>query len=84
MPRMTGKRAMVEMLRAEGVKYVFGNPGTTELPLLDALQDAPDIQYVTSLFEGVATGMADGYARVTQKPSFVTSTSPWVLPTASP
>ncbi len=38
---------------------------------MDALQDASDIQYVTSLFEGVATGMADGYARVTQKPSFV-------------
>ncbi len=32
MPRMTGKQALVEMLRAEGVKYVFGNPGTTELP----------------------------------------------------
>ena len=71
MTRMTGKRALVEMLRAEGVKYVFGNPGTTELPLMDALQDAPDLQYVTTLFEGVAAGMADGYARVTQQPSFV-------------
>ena len=70
MTRMTGKRALVEMLRAEGVKYVFGNPGTTELPLMDALQDAPDVQYVTTLFEGVAAGMADGYARATQKPSF--------------
>ncbi len=71
MPRMTGQRALVEMLRAEGVRYVFGNPGTTELPFLDALQDAPDIQYVTSLFEGVAAGMADGYARITQRPSFM-------------
>ncbi len=71
MPRMTGQQALVEMLRAEGVKYVFGNPGTTELPFLDALQDAPDIQYVTSLFEGVAAGMADGYARITQRPSFM-------------
>ena len=53
MPRMTGKQAMIEMLRAEGVKYVFGNPGTTELPLLDSLQDAPDIQYVTSLVRRV-------------------------------
>ena len=71
MARMTGQRALVEMLRAEGVRYVFGNPGTTELPFLDALQDAPDIQYVTSLFEGVAAGMADGYARITQRPAFM-------------
>ena len=46
MARMTGARALVEMLRAEGVKYVFGNPGTTELPFLDALQDAKDVQYI--------------------------------------
>ena len=71
MARMTGKRALVEMLRAEGVKYVFGNPGTTELPFIDALQDARDIQYINTLFEGVAAGMADGYARITQKPAFM-------------
>ena len=71
MVRMTGQRALVEMLRAEGVKYVFGNPGTTELPFLDALQDAPDVQYINTLFEGVAAGMADGYARITQKPTFM-------------
>ncbi len=59
------------MLRAEGVSHVFGNPGTTELPFLDALQDAGDIQYVNTLFEGVAAGMADGYARVTQRPAFM-------------
>lgn len=71
MVRMTGAQALVEMLRAEGVKYVFGNPGTTELPFLDALQDTKDIQYINALFEGVAAGMADGYARVTQMPSFM-------------
>ena len=43
MVRMMGKNAMVEMLRLEGVEYVFANPGTTELPFIDALQDAPDI-----------------------------------------
>jgi benzoylformate decarboxylase len=69
MPRMTGKQALVETLRAEGVRYVFGNPGTTELPVLDALQDSKDVQYITTLFEGVAAGMADGYARITQKPA---------------
>ncbi|MBM3925748.1 MAG: thiamine pyrophosphate-binding protein [SAR202 cluster bacterium] len=71
MPRMTGKRALVEMLRAEGVKYVFGNPGTTELPFIDAIQDAKDIKYINTLFEGVGAGMADGLARVTQKPSYM-------------
>jgi benzoylformate decarboxylase len=71
MVRMMGKHAMVEMLRLEGVEYVFGNPGTTELPLIDALQDAPDIKYVLTLFEGVAAGMADGWARIKQKPAFM-------------
>ena len=71
MVRMLGKNAMVEMLRLEGVEYVFANPGTTELPLIDALQDAPDIKYILALFEGVAAGMADGWSRITQKPSFM-------------
>jgi benzoylformate decarboxylase len=68
---MKGSRALVELLRAEGVEYVFANPGTTELAFIDALQDAPDIKYMLTLFEGVAAGMADGYARITQKPSFM-------------
>ena len=54
MPRMKGSRALVELLRAEGVEYVFANPGTTELAFIDALQDAPDIKYMLTLFEGVA------------------------------
>ena len=70
MPRMTGKQALAEMLLAEGVEYIFGNPGTSETPLMDALQDYPQINYVTSLQEASAVGMADGYARATGKPSF--------------
>ena len=46
MTRMTGKRALMEMLRAESVKYIFGNPGTSESAILDALEDYPDIEYV--------------------------------------
>ena len=65
MPRMTGKQALAEMLLAEGVEYIFGNPGTSETPLMDALQDYPQINYVTSLQEASAVGMADGYARAT-------------------
>ena len=68
---MTGGEALVRTLQAEGVRYVFGNPGTTEIPLMDALENVEDIQYVTALFEGVAVGMADAYARSTGKPSFV-------------
>ena len=70
MPRMTGKQALAEMLLAEGVEYIFGNPGTSETPLMDALQDYPQLQYVTSLQEASAVGMADGYARATGKPAF--------------
>ena len=71
MARLAGKRAVMEMLRAEGVEYIFGNPGTSEGPLIDALEDFPEITYVLAVQEGAAMGMADGYARSTGKPSFV-------------
>ena len=68
---MTGRRAMLEMLRAEGVEYVFGNPGTSESPIMHELESFPDLDYVLVLQEGVAMGMADAYARATGRPSFV-------------
>ncbi len=71
MVRMTGKRALMEMLRAEGVDYIFGNPGTSESPIMDALEDFPDIKYMLTTQEGVAMGMGDAYARATGKPAFV-------------
>ena len=67
---MLGKHALAEMLVAEGVEYIFGNPGTSETPFLDGLQDYPQLQYVQALQEGTAVGMADGYARATGKPAF--------------
>ena len=70
MPSMTGKEALARMLIAEGLDYVFGNPGTSESPLLDVLQDFPQLNYVQALQEGTAVGMADGYARATGRPSF--------------
>lgn len=70
MARLTGKQAVIEMLRAEGLDTIFGNPGTTEMPLNDALQDNPDIRYILSLQEASTIGMADGYARATGKPAF--------------
>ena len=70
MPAMTGKEALVRMLMAEGVEYIFGNPGTSETPMMDALQDFPGIKYIQALQEGTAVGMADGYARATGRPAF--------------
>ena len=70
MARMTGKEALAQMLVAEGLEYVFGNPGTSETPFLDVLQDYPSLQYIQALQEGTAVGMADGYARATGQPAF--------------
>ena len=67
---MTGKDALVRMLKAEGVEYIFGNPGTSETPMMDALQDFPEVGYIQALQEGTAVGMADGYARATGRPAF--------------
>ncbi len=71
MPTMTGKRALMEMLRAEGVEYIFGNPGTSEGPILDELENYPDIRYMLAVQEGAAMGMADAYARYRNEPAFV-------------
>ena len=71
MVRMTGKRALMEMLTAEGVDYIFGNPGTSESPIMDVLEEYPSIRYILATQEGVSVGMADGYATSTGKPSFV-------------
>jgi benzoylformate decarboxylase len=62
MPLMNGARAFLELLRGAGVRHVFGNPGSTEIPLLDALAEMDDLAYVLALHEAVALGMADGYA----------------------
>jgi thiamine pyrophosphate-dependent acetolactate synthase large subunit-like protein len=71
MARMTGKRAMIEQLLADGVRRIFGNPGTTEQGFMDALRDYPQMEFMLALHEGVAVCMADAYARVTRRPAFV-------------
>ncbi|HUN49106.1 MAG TPA: thiamine pyrophosphate-binding protein [Stellaceae bacterium] len=60
---MAGKRAFLELLRQEGVDVIFGNPGTTELPLMDALAVEPRMRYVLALQEAAVMAMADGYAQ---------------------
>ncbi len=71
MIRQTGRYGLLEMLIAHGVEYIFGNPGTTELPLIDGLQDYPQLKYILTLQEASAVAMADAFARATGKPSFV-------------
>ena len=68
---MTGKQALLEMLKAEGVKHIFGNPGTSEAPIMDMLGDYPELKYYLTLQDSVAMGMGESYARATEKPSFV-------------
>jgi len=63
MPMMPGKTALLELLKQEGVRMMFGNPGTTELPLMDALAAEHELRYVLALQEAPAMGMADGYAQ---------------------
>ncbi len=63
MPVMPGKIALLELLKQEGVRVMFGNPGTTELPLMDAFAGERDIRYILALQEAPAMGMADGYAQ---------------------
>jgi len=67
LPVISGKRAFLEILRQEGVGVIFGNPGTTELPLMDALAVENDIKYVLALQEAVVMAMADGYAQASGK-----------------
>ncbi|GJD80993.1 thiamine pyrophosphate-binding protein [Methylobacterium gregans] len=66
-----GAALLLEVLRSEGVRYIFGNPGTTELPLIDALTETPDIAYVLALQEASAVAMADGYAQGARRPAFL-------------
>jgi benzoylformate decarboxylase len=66
-----GANILLEVLETEGVEYIFGNPGTTELPLMDALIDKPDIHYVLGLQESTVVAMADGYAQASGKPGFI-------------
>ncbi|MBV9546830.1 MAG: thiamine pyrophosphate-binding protein [Chloroflexi bacterium] len=71
MARMTGKRALMEQLIADEVRYIFGNPGTTEQGFMDIVQDYPSVEFMLALHEGVAVCMADAYARLTRRPAFV-------------
>lgn len=66
-----GGTLLLELLESEGVEYVFGNPGTTELPFIDALIDSDLVKYIWGLQEASVVAMADGYTQAAKKPGFV-------------
>lgn len=59
---LSGKQAILEILKQEGVEVMFGNPGTTELPLMDGLAREPNIRYILALQEAVASAERGCYA----------------------
>ena len=61
--RITGRSAFISLLKDEGVTHLFGNPGTTELPIMHALTEHPDMKFVLALQESLVVAMADGYSR---------------------
>src|SRR5437764_1050215 len=64
-----GAQALIRTLVDSGVTACFTNPGTSEMHFVAALDAVPEMRGVLALFEGVATGAADGYARITDKPA---------------
>jgi benzoylformate decarboxylase len=71
MANKTGRFAIIEQLLADGLHYMFGNPGTVEQGFLDALWNYPEMKYILTLQETIAVMVADGYARATKRPALV-------------
>ncbi|HEX4927708.1 MAG TPA: thiamine pyrophosphate-dependent enzyme [Burkholderiales bacterium] len=63
MPALTGRRAFLQLLLDEGVTHLFGNPGTTELAIMEVVPDFPQLEFVLGLQESVVVAMADGFCR---------------------
>ena len=68
---LRGRQVFMESLLAHGVEFIFGNPGTTEMPIMGSLADYPDLSYVLTLHESVALGAAHYYAQATGKTGIV-------------
>src|ERR1700739_1498552 len=66
---MNGAESLIRTAIAAGIDVCFANPGTTEMPLVAALDAGPGMRAVLGLFEGVCTGAADGYARMADRPA---------------
>jgi acetolactate synthase-1/2/3 large subunit len=66
---MNGAESLIRSLVAAGVDHVFTNPGSTEMEIIKEFDAVPEFRPILGLFEGVCTGAADGYARMTGKPA---------------
>jgi thiamine pyrophosphate-dependent acetolactate synthase large subunit-like protein len=67
--QIPAKQALLQQLLADGIRLIFGNPGTVEETFLDALNECPEIEYVLGVQEAAVAAMADGYARVAGRPA---------------
>jgi len=63
MTPITGRRAFLQLLVDEGISHLFGNPGTTELPIMEVVPEFPQLEFILGLQESVVMAMADGYCR---------------------
>ena len=63
MNRITGRAAFLQLLVDEGVTHLFGNPGTTELAIMEVVPDFPQLKFVLGLQEAAVMAMADGFCR---------------------
>ena len=61
--RITGRSAFLALLKDEGITHLFGNPGTTELPIMHALKEHPELTYVMAMQESLVVAIADGFSR---------------------
>jgi glyoxylate carboligase len=77
---MSSGRAVIELLKAERVRHIFGIVGSTFLEVLDALYDDPSVEYINVRHEQGGAFMADGLARITGLPAQEQQTSSPVLP----
>jgi benzoylformate decarboxylase len=71
MPVRSGRFAIIEQFLADGITHMFGNPGTVEQGFLDSLEQYPDFKYIMGLQETIPVAIADGYARITKRPTLV-------------
>src|ERR1700712_2926811 len=60
---ITGRSAFLALLKDEGITHLFGNPGTTELPIMHALKEHPELTYVMAMQESLVVAIADGLSR---------------------
>ncbi|HVO08964.1 MAG TPA: thiamine pyrophosphate-dependent enzyme [Burkholderiaceae bacterium] len=67
MPRISGRSAFLQLLVDEGVTHLFGNPGTTELPIMEVVPEFAQLKFVLGLQESIVLGMADGFCRASHR-----------------